>query len=540
MTVRTVSERSGPDWSQFRNLLRVSLVSEWRASLPSGSGRRTPVWVRRLIFYLVMGFSLGFSLLTRVSPSLYALFTYAYLMMMTAMGIILECSQVLWTPDDPDILYHRPVSSSTLFLARTAHLMIFIAMFSLVLSVGPISMTFLLSGSGTRFPLVYTAGAVLCNLFTAASMILVYTSLLQLFRFEKLRSLITGIQLIFTMVLIFLYQFIARTGWESTTAGFQLSSSWLRWLPPAWFACLVETASGAGQAKPVLWISGILLACLLLFWTGFRKLSRRYLHDLSFSSESPVRARSPVPASQRIRPVLRFWPFIRHAETRAGFYLVLNLLRRDRSVKASMLPMLVMPLVILIWGVIEHDITDPFLMPLLGGGTNSMQMLPFFIAFIFLITSTACAYSQDWEAAWIFHSAPVTSWVRLWAGIRLGLFAGLIIPFYVLLGILFVTQFSAVHALQHTLYLFMLGLVFLSILGFRSKGTPFSKKRERGERMGALAFLVFLIPFQIGAVLLHLVAYQNQTGWFMTMAGLVILWQVLEWIGRRKTILNVK
>jgi len=527
-----------PDRAQFWELLRVSLVQEWRQQW-SGDRKKKPhipILVQSLLIYFIMGLTLSASIVTRVTPPLYTLLCYAYFMMMAALTVILECSQILILPDDLDVLSHRPISSATFFLARITHLMIFILIFSLALCLGPTLTSLFLPGTSRSFVFAFLWMAVSAVIFTALITLFFYALLLRWIRFEKLKSIVMVIQVLFTMTLIFVYQFIARTGWENSTLTFQIRESWLRYSPPGWFAIITESRY-LKDAPDRFWVF-LLVAVIsvLLLFLLFRYLSRHYLTDVACQEmASPL----PKPAKKSINGPSRqekgfLAALIRNPEIRAGFSLTLQLIRRDRSVQIVLLPMLAMPLVILVWGMIEGDIRDPFSLALFGGGTNSMHLLPFFIAFLIYMTLKGCVYIRDWEARWIFYSAPIISPAQFWRGVRAGLFTGIVLPFYLMLLLIFSFHFCVLHALQHTFYLFLLGMIFMSLLSMGRQKLPFSRKRERGERIGGLTFLFVLIPFQVVAVLIQWLTYRTQGTWLISAGSLFCIWLVLDfWGGRR-------
>lgn len=536
--IRNPLMRGKIDRTQFRMLLKISLVNEWREQHQTRKKkRRIPVFFRSLIFYLIMGFSLGASLVTRTTPQLYTFFCYAYFMMMTGMAVILECSQVLMIPEDLDILSHRPVSSPTLFWARIAHMLVFVLFFCIVLCVGPAVISLFLPGAPHAFPLTFSGIALLAVLFTAALTLLFYSALIRQMRFEKLKSLVTGIQFFMILILVFLYQWIARTGWETDGMQFQIRESWMRWMPPGWFAAVTDAVYRPESLRMFALSIPVLAAVLSILIIAFHHLSLHYLQDAAGQDAAApeMRKRGRSRKRETIKGRLSDRIRIRDPEFRAGLFLAIHLLRRDRSVKLTLLPMLAMPSVILIWGIIESDIADPFVMPAFGSGAGSMQMLPFFIVFLIFMTLNGSAFIKDWEARWIYLSAPLESPARFRRGVRAGLFLAIVIPFYLLLLLVFCTQFSWVHAVQHTVYLLLLGLLFLSLMSFRRQAFPFSRKRERGERIGGLAFFMLLIPFQIAAVFVHLFAYQNQSSWFLSAALLLLIRVVLDqWSHRRQ------
>jgi hypothetical protein len=265
---------------------------------------------------------------------------------------------------------------------------------------------------------------------------------------------------------------------------------------------------------------------------GFQRLSVSYMQDVSLLS---LHVSEKKRHSTYALPTRSVWTHLfPDSENRAGFFLALQILRRDKLVKMTILPTIAIPLVILLWGLIEGDIQDPFTFPVTGQGSTPIQMLPFFIAFMFFMIMRGALYSQDWEAAWIFQSAPIESPKRFIHGVQQGLITGAVIPFYLILLVILCFRFNPIHALQHTLFLFCLGMAFLAILNLKENEFPFSKKRERGERIGGFTFMLWLIPFQIVTYLLQMIAYTHQRNWWITLAGLIVLWQVLVLISKRR------
>jgi ABC-2 type transport system permease protein len=520
------------DGGQLKALVRVSLLSEWRQQQRKTAKKfKIPVLIRSLIFYLIMGFSLGISLINRAPPLLYTLLCYAYFMIMTGFAVIMEGSQVLLIPEDLDVLMHRPLSSSTFFLARLLHMMVFILIFSAGLCFGPAVVTFFYPETPQIFPLVFWGLSHLVVLFTAAGMMLLYTWMLRVIRFEKLKSFVYIMQFVFTLILILVYQFIARSGWESSATRFQIDQSWVKWLPPGWFTLIIGSIIQPGTQLS-FFVFIVIGAAVVSMAIGFQRLSVSYMQDVSLLS---LHVSEKKRHSTYALPTRSVWTHLfPDSENRAGFFLALQILRRDKLVKMTILPTIAIPLVILLWGLIEGDIQDPFTFPVTGQGSTPIQMLPFFIAFMFFMIMRGALYSQDWEAAWIFQSAPIESPKRFIHGVQQGLITGAVIPFYLILLVILCFRFNPIHALQHTLFLFCLGMAFLAILNLKENEFPFSKKRERGERIGGFTFMLWLIPFQIVTYLLQMIAYTHQRNWWITLAGLIVLWQVLVLISKRR------
>ena len=141
---------------------------------------------------------------------------------------------------------------------------------------------------------------------------------------------------------------------------------------------------------------------------------------------------------------------------------------------------------------------------------------------------TLIRYATDWEASWIFRVAPITSPGLIYRGIKLMIFSRFVIPFFVVLGVIYSTQIPLMHALRHMLTVAVFGLIFLSFTSLFIKEYPFSRKRERGERSQRLAVMFFSFPFFILLIFVQRFIYGNFLGWLIMLTAMFVLFIILE------------
>ena len=127
-------------------------------------------------------------------------------------------------------------------------------------------------------------------------------------------------------------------------------------------------------------------------------------------------------------------------------------------------------------------------------------------------------------------SAAVDSPGRLYQGVKLMILFRLMLPFFVIFGILYCTQIPWHHGIMHTLSLFLMALTAFSVVSFMIRDYPFSKKREKGERIQRFTFLFFIIPVFVITLLIQLFAYKHIYLWWALQGGILLLFCVFEYL----------
>jgi hypothetical protein len=372
----------------------------------------------------------GLLALTVMGQPVFVLSVYLHAMTFIFLGAFVASSagEILFNKDEADILLHRPIEPSTLLWAKVR---------VLIVTAFWISAAFNLSGAliglkspdgGWRFLIAHTVSTAMEALFTTASVITVYQLCLRWCGRERLDSVMTAAQVMIAVSAVLSGQllplFVTRIEYVLTTAR---SSWWIGLLPPAWFAG-VDDVLGGGGATPSWYLAATaVIVTTTVSWMAFKTLARGYvtgLQTISEAASSGPRARSTrrwiVPLMEL--PLLRWW--LRNPVERASFMLTFAYLFRDRDVKLrlypGLAPMMALPLIFLL------------------GGTRSgrSQGLEFGLAFVGgylglipLLAIDMLQYSQQWQAADVFRSAPLPGPAPLYHGARRAVLLFLTLPF---------------------------------------------------------------------------------------------------------------
>ncbi|MFH1943317.1 MAG: hypothetical protein ABIL68_14545 [bacterium] len=532
---------AGADWDQFKALLSVSVRIDFRGRSETGSRRRriSPIF-RSFIFYGLMGGSLSVTLAPKATLFLYSLLTLTYSMVMMAFAVILEFGNTIIHPDDAEILMHRPIRSRTYFFAKLANLLFYVSLMGTALCFLPSVVGVAVQGSGWTFPFVFFSVALIANMATASFIVLIYTGLLKVLQYHRFKDVLAYLQIGLTFIIFFLYQLIPRMGQRFFREGTDVTGKWLFAAPSAWFAGAVQVLLGMGRKGDASLAGIAVFTTMFLLLFAFRRISLQYaglvaqVHTGRERLEKD-RTRTRVSKGRRDSVLARLagWIFP-SSEFLAGFQLISTMLKRDRFVKMGIYPILGFPLAFLLLAIVQGDFKDPFIEGSITSGSSFSSMFVFFIFFMIYQSLMTLVTSREWDAAWIFIAAPIVSPGRFYLGVMMSVLVRLVIPFFLLLGVVACTQIPVVHAIKYTISLFLYGLVAFSVGAFLLKEYPFSRKRERGERMQRFSFLLFVAPFFIVTYALQIVTTRSMLLWWTTQGVLLILFFILESLGIRR------
>ncbi len=486
-----IARRFGIDPHQYWHLLRISLLLDFRRQSALSSGQSTPSAL--LTTCLVYGlFSLLFALFTfRVLDSFhYSLIFLSYSMLMIAFIVLSEFGATIVSPDDYEILGHRPLASRTYFAVKLSNLLFYILLIGSALNVFPALFGAFSESAERLFPLIYFPVALLACLFSAMLVVLLYGALLRVINYEKFKDALVYVQIIFSFILFFGYQVLLGTisYWErAAEIG---SRRALLIVPPGWFAGLVQVGLGRWERDFVLWAGWGMLMTGFLVSAGLRSFSLDYsLHLARLRAATAERRRAQPLFRRRIAHALE-WLLARSPEERTAFYFVGRMLRRDRMLKLRLYPALGFPLAFIVLGIMEKSLTDPFLP---GKKFPSAAFLTVLVGPLLVMNFQALLpYSPEHAAAWLFRVTPVRDLVRFFAGVRKAFLVTLLLPLFLLIGMALSWFWTPWHAFLHAALGFALSYIFLGIAFlFYRGGFPFSQEpvKMTQTRQVTLAFL---------------------------------------------------
>ena len=418
---------------------------------------------------------------TMVSASLLTTYAAANIMML----LLVDFTSVVLSPDDYNILGHRPVGSRTYFAARLAAIAIYVGGVSGVLGLAPAAVyavrTGFLAGPATLL------AVLMSGLCTAVLVITGYVVLLRWVHPARLRRAMSYLQLAAATSFYLIY-YLAATSFQGALldrVGFA-DTPWLWAMPTTWFAALVAVAGGGAPLAVWLAAAGALLLTAVTVPLAAGRLSLDYARR--------VGEMSAVGEPARTGRGLRV-PGFGRGEARAVALLVRAQFRYDARFRMAVLGMLPLTGFYLLMGMGDGALRDPFVAAPTQAGPGVFMA----IVFIPMTLHAALTVSESWRAAWIFFSTPV-SHARVVVAAKNFVAVYFLGGYLVVLATVWSYYFERVwHAVVHALFAGMLAHILLQLTVIVKPALPFATEPRKGERSSVL-FGVILLGSMIAGI----------------------------------------
>jgi hypothetical protein len=280
---------------------------------------------------------------------------------------------------------------------------------------------------------------------------------------------------------------------------------YLLFSPPAWFAAIDASLGGPERGLPTLLAAGTgVAATALLAWVGVGKLSAGYgaviptrgtipgsEHLAPDASGAPNAARVDVRPWRGSRPLLGAW--LRDPIEWSAFRLAIAYIRRDREVKLR------------VYSSLSSFVVFVAL-SLVGGERRPTQFLPLIMlamaGTVPITVMESMRMSNQFAAADLFHSAPLTSASGLFHGVRKAVVLFVQLPI-VVAALLLIWLRSSETAMTASLSIpVLLALPTLSLApGLFGSYVPLSMEPRRGRQAAQNVTAVLTTMFVAGAIL---------------------------------------
>ncbi len=533
-----VFRKQGIDITQLHTIVETKLIMDkrrvylnWRMGAQSEHSNHLRIM---LGLYVLISAIISIGIYTGPSFIFSMTLFHSYVIFMMAMILITDFSSVVLDTTDNQIILSKPVSGQTLFMARQVHIMLYLLLFAIAMSLIPMICIWIRFGL-----LTVMASAVTVLLSVIFAVFLTYYFYLLVLRFtseKRVKDIITWFQIVITVFFAIGYQLLLRLmDLESVTAHFEL-----RWysffLPPVWMAYTLEAVYLRVFTK-VHFIMCLLAVGLpfLLYWYITRYLATNFSLKLSsLASEhsdpvKPVRRHSGISWSQRLSGVFTKVPL-----TKAGFELTWKITGRDKSFKLHFYPSLAYIFVFVFIFVFNggQDIRQSW-----NGLAETDKFLWFIYLPMFIVANGLLfiSFSENFAASWAYHSAPVQKPGQVILGSWLGLFVKYFFPVYLVMltvclykwGLSVADDFVFGLANDYMCYL-ILGCIGRQYM-------PFS--RQPGNRQQAGRFMLALLQMLIVGVMvsLHILVIRRPILFYAILPAILITCWLLE-----RYIVNIK
>jgi hypothetical protein len=530
--------RLGVDPRAFYALLRAAIQMDLRsqhyrrATLAGDSKVFTPLfWVvaQNLFISLVV----SVVLFGRADVLTFAAITLGLSMFLLACAIVVEFNEVVLSPEDRDILAPLPVSPRTYAAVRLANLLFYTGLLGSALNLIPALLGVWLPDAGWLYLPAYLVAAVAADVLATGGVILCYLALIHFVGNRRVKDVLAYAQLGLTLATMYGIQLVSRDSEGQVLEHLRHPPAWLAWTPPGWFAGLVSGASGK-PSPDLAWqalLAGITLAGVS--WLTLRQLTIQYARLQSDEKQGAEPASSG--GRGRFGQLLSGWilkAITRSREEATACWLCWTLFRRDHDLKMRSYPSLGAAPGFLLLGWITGQLADP-LDPSTSDSNAAMAIIILYLLALALpIVAHNMTFSREYQAAWIFYTAPLSSPAAFASGLRQVVVYGMAVPVLLLLFLGFTVVWGhPLHAALHCLAGFLLCRIsgHLTLYGV-IRAWPFSRQYVRGEVSGSITML--LAAMMGGATVVGLVqrsAYHSTLGLCLFLGVLLVTDGILGW-----------
>jgi hypothetical protein len=428
-----------------------------------------------LVSYFVFGGLLSLSAFAHVDAFSYALMFDCFTFFIVGMAALVESNDVLFDPNEEEVLLHRPILPGTLLAAKACALIGFTWMLAAALNFFP---TFVgLASHGARFwlPIVHVGSTALLVVFTCAAIVCAYGVVLRWFGRERLDNIAVYAQLVM-LALFFGVQSVPGLMLQHSEGKFP---SALLALPPAWFAAIDATLAGDVTAIEVrIAACAALISTVVLAWFAVGKLaapfsevaSRGGLVGAPEQSASTDRGGDSSLRTRNWDPITRLW--VRGRIEQAAFSLATAYIRRDREIKLRLYPQFGMFLMFMVWALAERT----------QSRSHTALFMLVMAPIIPMMVVETLRMSSHHAASDLFRYAPLSSADGLFHGVRKAAILLVQLPI-VAMGIALIAFKPGADAQSLELVLpIVLAMPTLSLLpGAIGSFMPLSQPPRRGE-----------------------------------------------------------
>jgi ABC-2 type transport system permease protein len=526
---KTLFIKQGVDYDKMMAIVETKLVMDQRRTivqfrqnrLQNENSNRMQI---ALLVYGLMGVFVG--IVVFVLPSVLIAMTVVntYIMGMMAMTLITDFSTVLLDTTDNQVLLPKPVDGKTLFMARLIHILIYIAQFTLVLSLIPV--VCLIIKYSPIVGLLSIFSIVLIVLTAVFLSYLLYLLIITFSSERKVKDIITYLQIFAIMFFTLGVQIIPRMfNLAAIEAGFHLSTA-TYFLPPVWMAVVIDGIHAhTFQSLHAGMLALAIVFPLLSLWLMNKYLAPAFARKLAAISVDGSPGKATDKAKRESKPLSTFFSSFtcRSSLERGAFQFTWKVTGRDKTFKLKFYPSLGYILVYVFIFVFQQNGSLKHSMATLH---ESNSFLWFIYTPILVASSsiTIISFSDNFQSAWIYYASPLQRPGEVLSGAVKALFVKFLLPVFTIMFIacLFIWGPAIIDD-------FLFGLIsnYLScfILALAADHTlPFSKQPTTEQGTGNFLLMMLQLVLVAALVCIHYLIIRFGFQWLLWMLTPLLLW----------------
>jgi hypothetical protein len=499
------------DFYKIKSMGRMLLKLEMKSS--DGSFKKL---ILLYISFLIPGIFIPL-LIKLQNPLLpeYSFITFLLFSTLVAFTVINDLDNLIISKTEAEIVSSIPVSNYVIAHAKAYMLRRYIAYLSLPLLIPGAVIHYLISHS-LFFSFSYLISGYLLFLYITVIISIVYTFIIIRFNPTYTGRARLVFQLLIVLFLILGYQFISYsiTG-DLKTSGVVIwlkTGGFIDFFPQTWFAFLTYDNNYIINipllAKIILPFVIVILGHMSL--TGYLEVNFPILREKFLLSQSADKSgyigRKNIIG--RLVSDLIHKIYIRNNPERAFFGLMTSVYKHDKQIKSTMLPMIIIPAGLALFGFITDQLPDP----IDGGYLESRPVFHISILLcVIVVLNTVILGTRTTnhpEASWIYRTLPLNNGSFI-NGIRKFYVIYFIVPCCLLVSVLLIFKIRCDHVMIHSLFIFASANIYNSLFFLFSKQLPFTEENSLINSIHRMAALFYPFAYGILITILQIIVYKN-------------------------------
>ncbi len=499
---------------------------------------------KKLLFtmftYMLPGLFLPFLLAKQNADSTgfeFVFLTYLFYSLLISFTIITELDNLVISKAETNIFSSMPIEDELIVRGKLYVIIRYVFILSVPLLIPGSIYFYLLLKSFPRTVMYFIAGFMLC-LFLAYTLILLYSIALKILNVKRISTITLIFQLVLILAIIIGYQFISYGITKTADSGihsyiaFLQKQNIINYFPQSWYALLPSKNHYVHDfvlvikaALPVFLCYMSYLSLKLYLIENYSKIREKFLYSSGIRS-NPAAAVKKKSLSDPVNNFLQKI-YLRNYEERASFGFMQSMFRQDKTVKLSIIPMIIIPAGLAIFALITNQIPPPFERDYFS--LRPVLHISILLAVLIAINTgmIGIRVSNYPGAAWIYEAFPLESKNRFRNGIRKFFTVYLLLPVCILLGIIFIFKMPFEQAVVHSLFIFAAANFYGSLFNIFRKVLPFTKENTMVNSLQRVASLFFPMLYGIILILVQLSVYRSI---FSAMICILVLLTVNFWL----------
>lgn len=535
-------EKAGVDMLQLKAILSAKLTMDNRR--PPAFGHRRQSREKKEVsratlvtmfgslvmgLFLLYSFGVGNDMIMKLS--LY----FSMFIVMLCITLITDFTSVLIDVRDNLIILPKPITDATFVTARLLHITIRTGIVVIPLSVPACITASIMEGPALILP--FMGMILLCSLFSIFLINAVYILILKITTPTKFQSIISYIQIGFTVLIYAGFQILPRMINDAVLSNLSLAQMpFIRFYPPFWFAesCLVLARMSFGGEGLISLVLSVLVPVFSI-WMVIRYFAPSFNRKLAMITAGTVEQSSVTVKQSSGKQFKVSW--VEPLATRLtqpgseymGFLFSWKMMSRSRDFKMKVYPAFGYILVFLALFFYKTPFSAALESDREQKIVSTLLLIIYFSSFALISALMQLPYSDKFKAAWLFHVVPIESPGKVISGAVKSVMACFYLPIVMVLfvfGLVLMGPKVIPNLLLGSCNVLAIGSVISYII---VRKLPFSTALE-GTSKGNTFFksmLSLLIPAIFGGIHWLISGYFWMVIVFLILA-ILILWLVFD------------